>query len=84
MTGIDDNNALAVLVVLIPLLGVGVLLWQRTTAEGRKMADWRGRVNERLKNVEKQLEKLDKLQSCVQDIRLQLVSAIDRDRRKNP
>ncbi len=76
MTGIDANSMFAVLAVLIPLLGGGVLLWQRTTAAGRETAAWQATVDARLTQVEKRLEKLDgtqeHLRDCVQDIKVTL------------
>lgn len=80
MSQVDANHLLATVCALIPLLGGGVLLWQRSTAEGRKTAAWRALVDARLSQVEKRLENLDKLNDYVHDIRVTLSRYVDKSR----
>ena len=72
MPEMDADHLLAALAVLVPLLGGTVLLWQRTTAGLKESAAWRARVEARLDQMERRLSKLDKLNDCVQDIRITL------------
>ena len=72
MPEVDTNGLLTAIAVLVPLLGGGVLLWQRMTAGLKESAAWRARVEARLDQMERRLSKLDKLNDCVQDIRVTL------------
>ena len=74
MPEIDADHLLAALAVLVPLLGGTVLLWQRTTAGLKETVAWRTRVDARLDQMEQRLGKLDKLNDCVQDIRVTLAA----------
>ena len=74
MPEMDADHLLAALAVLLPLVGGTVLLWQRTTAGLKESVAWRARVDARLDQMERRLGKLDKLNDCVQDIRVTLAS----------
>ena len=51
------------------LLGAGVLLWQRTTAELRAEAAWRAQFDQRLTHLETLPEKLDEFKRGQANIR---------------
>ncbi len=70
----DADHLLTALALLVPLLGGTVLLWQRTTAGLKESVAWRARVDVRLDQMERRLSKLDKLNDCVQDIRVTLAA----------
>ena len=74
MPEMDADHLLAALAVLVPLVGGTVLLWQRTTAGLKESVAWRARVDVRLDQMERRLSKLDKLNDCVQDIRVTLAA----------
>ena len=74
MSGAGADQLLAAAALMVPLLGGGVLLWQRATADLRKSAAWRAGVDARLDHMERDLAKLDKLENSVQDIRVTLAS----------
>lgn len=57
----DLSHLIPALTVLVPIACGLAVLWQRATADMRRSADWRARVDERLSDMDGRLAALERL-----------------------
>lgn len=57
----DLSHLIPALTVLVPIACGLAALWQRATADMRRSADWRARVDERLSDMDGRLAALERL-----------------------
>ncbi len=57
----DMTHLIPALTVLVPIACGLAALWQRATADMRRSADWRARVDERLSDMDGRLAALERL-----------------------
>ena len=61
MDDFNLNRLIPALTVLVPIACGLAALWQRATADMRRSADWRARVDERLSDMDGRLAALERL-----------------------
>ena len=76
MNTLDSASLLQAMVILVPLLGGGILAWQRATLSLKESAQWRAKMDAHIetlqKNTDQLNEKLSKLDHAQQELRLRV------------